>query len=188
MHTCMCLYLKRVFVFLNGFKIFKKNMKNTAAKARRNKFNSETSFCSLQWRRHEAQAIRATRPAAAHLDGLTVRWVYRENHCPGLLVHISSIMRFPASSDDGCHPLQHFGSHTRYSDVFLCCCQRVRSIQMCCTLPHMLAILQPKARTVNCKYVQQHSSDDPKLWQSMIRFNAWQRHLDLKGSRPLRIS
>ena len=58
-------------------------------------------------------------------------------------------------------------------------------VQMCFPAPH---IFQQKARSVNCKYVQQQSSDAPKLRQSMIRFNVWQRQLDLKGSRPLRIS
>lgn len=44
--------------------------------------------------------------------------VSRDNRCPGLLFHISCIMSFPVSSDDGCHPLQRFKTNTRYSDVF----------------------------------------------------------------------
>lgn len=44
--------------------------------------------------------------------------VSRDNRCPGLLFHISSIMSFPVSSDHGCHPLQRFSTNTRYSDVF----------------------------------------------------------------------
>lgn len=180
-----------VYLFLNRIKAFEKNIMNLAAKTHWNKFNSETSLCFVHYRKQDLILGLSELPDLLLTSGLTLRRVYRKNYCPGLLLHISSIMRFPVSSEDRCHPLQHF-KLTQGIQMFsfaVANMSRMKSlIQMCSTLPHMLAILHQKARTVNCKYVQQHSSDDPKPRQSMIRFNAWQRQLDLKGSRPLRIS
>lgn len=128
---------------------------------------------------------------------LSFCFVYQSDKCPQtscslvvrlrerLLPRTSRLMRFPVSSEGRCHPLQHLRSHTRYSDVFLRRCQCVKREEF---LPRILQILHRNARTVNCKYIQQHSTDDHELRQATRRFNAWRTQLDLKRSRPLRNS
>lgn len=180
---------KYVYVFLNGIRTFEKNIMNPAVETHCNKFKIETFLCFVHYSEEDIILWPSELPDLLLLtNGLTVRG---EIHCPGLLLYISCIMRIPVSPEDGCHPLQHF-KLTQGIQMFsfaVANVSRARSlIQMCSALPHMLTILNQKARTVNCKYVQQHSGDNPKLRQSMIRFNVWQRQLDLKGSRPLRIS
>lgn len=162
----MCLYLfkYKVYFFLNGIKTLEQNIlnfaTNTHATSRTGKY---FVFCLLQWMSNA------------------------ENRCPRLLCHFSSIMRFPVSSEDQCHRPRYVTTHTRYSVFFFCYRSKKELVQMCSTLPHIRTIHHQKARIVNCKYVQQHSSDDPKLRQNIIRFNALQNQLDLKRSRPLRI-
>lgn len=157
---------------------------NTAAKGHCNKFHSQTFLYFV----HKAGGPSEL-PDLLLINGLTVRRVHRQNHCPGLLLHILSIMRFPVSSDNKCHPLQHLtqGIQMFFSFAVANLSRAGSIIELCSTLSHMLAILHQKARTVNGKYVQQHSSNDTKLRQSMIRFYVWQRQLDLRGFRPLRI-
>lgn len=117
----------RVYVFLNGIKTFEKNIVNPAGKTHCSKFNNETFLSFVHYSEWDIMLEPSELPDLLLTDGMTVRTVYRENHCPGLLLHISSIMRFPVSSEDWCHPLRPFKTHTRYSDVFLCCCQCVES-------------------------------------------------------------
>lgn len=147
-------------------------------------------FCILLQRtKNNSGFIWSTRPAAHQWP---VRRVYWENCCSWASVsyliynEVSSLLwRWMPPSP----ALQKLTQGIQMFSFAVANMSRVRSlIQMCFhSAPHA-PFASPKARTVNCKYVQQHSGGYSKQRQSMMRFNAWRRQLDLKGSRPLRIS
>lgn len=126
---------------------------NTAAKAHCNKFHSKTFLYFVHNNELDIKRGLSELPDLLLINGLTVRRVHRQNHCPGLPVHILSIMRFPVSSDNKCHPLQHFnltqGIQMFFSFAVANLSRAGSIIQLCSTLSHMLAILHQKARTVN---------------------------------------
>lgn len=71
-----------------------------AAKAHFNKFNREIFLYFVYYSERDIILGPSELSDLLLISGLCVRRVYRQNHCLGLLFHISSIMRFPVSSDD----------------------------------------------------------------------------------------